>query len=74
MTYSSVVSRESVRIALKIAALNYVDLLDYNIHNAYLMADYREQVWVTAVTNFGSKAGKNMMERKTLYVMKISST
>ena len=36
ITYSSVVSRDSVRIALTIAALNGLDILAFDIHNAYL--------------------------------------
>jgi hypothetical protein len=36
LTYSSVVSRDSVRIALTIAALNDLSVLACNIQNAYL--------------------------------------
>jgi hypothetical protein len=35
MTYSSAVSRDSVRIALMIAALNDLDILVCNIQNVY---------------------------------------
>ena len=38
ITYSSVVSRDSVRIALKIAALNDLDILACDSRNAYLTA------------------------------------
>lgn len=38
LTYSSVVSRESVKIAFLIAALNDLDLMLYDIGNAYLNA------------------------------------
>ena len=44
MTYSSVVSRESVRIALTISALNYLDMFDCDIQNSDLTADCRERV------------------------------
>ena len=60
--YSSVVSRDSVRIALTKSALNDLDMLACDIQNAYLTADCREQVWVVAGPEFGSEAGKNMME------------
>ena len=40
MIYSSVVSRDSVRIALTIAALNELIVLACNIKNAYLTADF----------------------------------
>jgi hypothetical protein len=38
MTYASVVSRASVRVALTLAALNYLDVKMADIENAYLMA------------------------------------
>ena len=43
LTYSSVVSRDSVRIALTIAALNDLDILACDIQNAYLTAPCREK-------------------------------
>ncbi len=44
LTYSSVVSRESVKIAFLIAALNDLDLMTCNIGNAYLNAKCRERI------------------------------
>ena len=44
MTYSSVMSRDSVRIVLKKAALHGLDVLALNIQHAYLMEDCRERV------------------------------
>jgi len=41
ITYSSMVSRDSIRIAFLLAALNEVDILAANIGNAYLNADCR---------------------------------
>jgi len=41
LTYSSVVTRESIRIAFLIAALNELDLLTADIGNAYLQAPAR---------------------------------
>ena len=55
-------SRDSVQIALKIADLNDLDILACDIQSAYLTADCREQVWVVAGPDFGSEAGKNMLE------------
>ncbi len=72
MTYSSVVSRDSVRIALTIAALNDLDILACDIQNAYLTADCRERVWIIAGPEFGSEAGKNMIVKKALYGLKSS--
>ena len=48
LTYSSVVSCESVRIAFTAAALNDLDVLIADIGNAYLNADCREKVYSIA--------------------------
>ena len=53
LTYSSVVSRDSVRIALTITALNDLKFLACNIQNAYLTANCREKVWMRAGPEFG---------------------
>ena len=53
MTYSSVVSSESVRIAFTIAALNDLDILMADIGNAYLKADCRDKIWMIAGPKFG---------------------
>ena len=45
LTYSSVVSRDSVSIALTIAALNDLKVLSYDIQNAYLTAKCSEKIW-----------------------------
>ena len=44
-TYSSVVSRETVRITLTIAALNDLEVKAGDIMNAYLTAPITEKVW-----------------------------
>ena len=43
LTYSSVVARDSVRIAFLLAALNGLDIKACDIQNAYLTADCREK-------------------------------
>ena len=43
MTYSSVVSRESVRITFLIAALNELEVWVEDIQNAYLNAPAKEK-------------------------------
>ena len=48
ITYSSVVSRDSVRISLTIAALDDPDILACDIQNAYLTAVCREKIWTRA--------------------------
>ena len=46
VTYSSVVSRDSVRIMLMIAALNNLEIEGADIENAYSTVPYREKVWI----------------------------
>ena len=48
MTYSSVVWRESVRIAFLIAALNDLEICAADVGNAYLNAPTREKLWIVA--------------------------
>jgi hypothetical protein len=60
ITYSSVVSRESVCIALLIAALNDLEILSADIQNAYLHAKCREKIWTRAGPEFGSDEGSVM--------------
>ena len=72
MTYSSVVSRESVRIAFLIAALNDLDILAADIGNAYLNAATKERVWTTAGKEFGSREGEMVVIVCALYGLKSS--
>ena len=72
LTYSSVVSRDSVRIALTIAALNDLQVMSCDIQNAYLTADCREKIWTYAGPEFGSEQGSIMFVRKALYGLKSS--
>ena len=72
LTYSSVVSRDSVQIALTIAALNDLKVLACDIQNAYLTANCREKVWMRAGPDFGSDAGKRMLIVRALYGLKSS--
>ena len=70
LTYSSVVSRDSVWIALMIAALNELSVMACNIQNDYLTADCREKVLTHAGPAFGSECGSVMIVRKALYGLK----
>jgi hypothetical protein len=73
ITYSSVVSRDSIRIAFLLAALNDVDILAADIGNAYLNADAREKVHTTLGIEFGQNmAGKTAILCKALYGLKSS--
>ena len=72
VTYSSVVSRDSVQIMLMIAALNNLDLQAANIENAYLTAPCREKIWTRAGPEFGMDEGKIFIIVRALYGLKSS--
>ena len=74
LTYSSVVSRDSVRIILLIAALNRLQVMACDIQNAYLTANCREKIWTYAGPEFGSERGQPMTIKKALYGLKSSGT
>jgi len=73
LTYSSVVTRESIRIAFLIAALNGLDILAADIGNAYLQAPVREKVHTTAGLEFGpSRVGQTVIIVRAMYGLKSS--
>jgi hypothetical protein len=73
LTYSSVVSRDSVRIGFLLAALNGLDILAADIGNAYINANVREKVYFIAGDEFGaSRKGKPVVIIKALYGLKTS--
>ena len=72
MTYSSVVARDSVRIALTIASLNSLNVSACDIGNAYLNAPCRERLWTVAGSEFGSEQGSVMIIARALYGLKSS--
>jgi Reverse transcriptase (RNA-dependent DNA polymerase) len=72
MTYSSVVSKDSVHIAFLIAVLNNLKLLSCDIQNAYLNADCHEQIYCIAGPEFGLETGLIMIVKKALYGLKTS--
>ena len=72
LTYSSVVSRDSVRIILLVAALNGLNIMACDIQNAYLRADCNEKIWTIAGPEFRSEKGMPMIIRKALYGLKSS--
>ena len=51
--FSSVVTRDSVRIAFVYAALNDLDILAADVQNAYLNAPTKERCWFRAGLEFG---------------------
>jgi hypothetical protein len=70
ITYASVVSRESVRIALTLAALNDLEVKTADIENAYLTAPVGEKIWCRLGPEFGADAGKKAIIVRALYGLK----
>jgi hypothetical protein len=58
MMYSSVVSRDSVRIGFMLAALNGLDVMACDLENAYLNTPCMEKIWFQGGLECGSNKGK----------------
>ena len=70
MTYASVVSRETVRIALTMAALNDLEVKASDVQNAFLTAPCEEKIWTTLGSEFGPDQGKKALLVRALYGLK----
>jgi hypothetical protein len=70
MMYASVVLRESVRIALTLAALNDLDVKMDGIENVYLTAPITEKIWNVLDPYFGDGTGKCALTVRALYGLK----
>ena len=69
-TYASVVSRETVRIALTIAALHDLEVKVGDIQNAYLSAPCEEKIYTRLGPEFGPDQGKLAIVTRALYGLK----
>lgn len=72
VTYSSVVSRDSVRLAFLIAALNDLDILAADVGNAYLNAPTGEKVYTITGPEFGTDQDKPAIIVRALYGLESS--
>ena len=72
ITCASVVSRETVRIALTLAALNGLEVKVGDVMNAYITAPCSEKIWTKLGPEFGSDAGKRAIVVRALYGLKSS--
>ena len=71
MTYSSVVSRDTVRLALTIAALNDLEVKAGDVENAYVQAPVTEKIWTTLGDEWGPElAGKKALIVCAIYGLK----
>ena len=73
ITYSTVVSRDSVRILLLVAALNDLEVMGCDVQNAFLSADNLEKHWIRAGPEFGDEQGKAFIVVRALYGLKSAS-
>ena len=73
ITFASVVSRDSIRVAFLVAALNDLDILSADISGAYLNANAAEKVYTIAGKEFGSdKEGRVVVITRALYGLRSS--
>ena len=69
MTYSSVVSCDSVLLALLISAFNYLNILAGDIQNAYLNNPTKEKLFFYAGDEWKSDQGKVVVIVRDIYVL-----
>jgi Reverse transcriptase (RNA-dependent DNA polymerase) len=73
ITFASVVSRDSIRIAFLVAALNDLEILSADISGAYLNAKAAEKVYTFAGKEFGPvKEGRVVILTRALYGLRSS--
>ena len=70
LTYSSVVSRDSIRLGFLIAALNGLDIMACDLENAYLNAPCKEKIWFEGGLECGEDQGKVLVVTRALYGLK----
>ena len=70
ITYASIVSRKTVRVALMIATLNDLEVKLGNILNAYVEAPVTEKVWTILRPEFCKDARKTAEILRVLYDLK----
>ncbi len=70
ITNASLVSHETVRIALLMAALNDLNIKVGDVLNAYITAPIMEKVWTVLGPEFGNDAGESAIIVRTLHGLK----
>ena len=68
ITYASVVSRETVHIALLMAALNDLNVKVGDVLNAYITAPITEKVWTVLGPEFGTVMPVRVLSLCALYM------
>ncbi len=70
VTYGSVVLRETICIALTMAALNMLKVMAKDIMNAYITAPNEEKIWTLLGPKFGKDTGSKTTAVRALYRLK----
>ena len=70
ITYSSVVTGETVCIAITMAALYKLEAKATNVLNAYVMAPKKEKIWAVLDPEFGDDSDKSAIIVRALYGLK----
>jgi hypothetical protein len=70
ITYASVVSRETLHLALTFASLNDLKVKVGDVLNAYITAPVMEKVWTILGPEFGHDSGKSAVIVHALYGLK----
>ncbi len=71
ITYASVVSRETMHLALTIVSLNDLKVKVGDVLNAYITAPVKEKVWTILGPKFGHDAGRSAIIVHALYRPKV---
>ena len=72
VTYASVVSHDTVKNSLMIAALNNLEVKSSDVMNAFLTAPFSEKIRTTLGPEFGDDVGKKAIIVRSLYGLKSS--
>ena len=70
ITYSSVVSRDSVWLAFMIAALNGIDIMSFDLENEYLNTMNRENIWFEGGIKCSEDKSEVLFVVRALYGLK----
>ncbi len=70
ITYASVVSHETVHLALTFGSLNDLEVKVGDVLNAYITALVMEKVWTILGPKFGHDSGKSAVIVRALYGLK----
>ena len=67
MTYASVISLESVRLALMLSALKFIEVKCGDVDNAYITAPITEKSWSILGPEFGADARRKSIIFRALF-------